>query len=147
MITLKLDNASRAAVLSIIDQDVNVQRGIRQGFFKAGDLMKKTLRNDIIRGSKTGRVYRIRRGKRIKNHQASAAGETAANLSGVYQKSIGYKIKGASQMEFGSSADYAEYLEKGTSRMAARPGLGNTLDATSGDIVSILESEIRKAIL
>lgn len=146
MIKVTIDDASRKVVLDIIAQDRNVQRGIRQGMFKAGDLLKKTMRNEIIRGQKTGRVYRIRRGKTIKNHRASAAGETAANLSGTYQKSIGYKLRGWESLEFGSTAEYAGYLEEGTSRMDARPGIGNTVSEVSGDIVSLVEQEIRKSI-
>lgn len=146
MIKATIDESSRRVVLDIIAQDRTVQRGIRQGMFKAGNLLRKTMRNEIIRGQKTGRVYRIRRGKKIKNHRASAAGETAANLSGAYQKSIGYKLRGWEELEFGSTVEYAGYLEEGTSKMDARHGIGNTVQEKSGDIVSLLEQEIRKAI-
>jgi len=149
MIKVTMDSKSMAAVIQIIEQDVNVQRGIRQGMFKAGNLLKKTMRNEILRGQKTGKVYRIRRGKRLLNHTASSPGQTAASVSGIYQKSIGYQLKGWEQLEFGSQgsdAEHAAFLENGTSRMSPRPGIKNTVQTNSGDIVSLLENEIRKAI-
>ena len=52
MIKATLDESSRRVVLDIIAQDRTVQRGIRQGMFKAGNLLRKTMRNEIIRGQK-----------------------------------------------------------------------------------------------
>lgn len=69
---------------------------------------------------KTGNIYIIE-GKR---HQASAAGETPAILSGDLVRSLAYSIK-RNQIEIGArrNVDYAKYLEQGTDKMAPRPYL------------------------
>lgn len=146
MISIESSGSTRSAIQSIIDQDVRVQRGLRRGLMNAGKMLKKNMQQEILRGVKTGRVYRIRRGNRVKNHRASAAGETAANISGTYRKSVGFQAHGYDELEFGASADYAKYLEEGTSRMAERPGLRNTIEAHTGDIEKMLEEAVFKAI-
>ena len=65
---------------------------IREGFFQTGGQLKKYANEKILRGVKSGRLYRIRRGKIIKNHRASAPGETHANLSGTLRRSLGWKV-------------------------------------------------------
>ena len=125
------------------------QRAVRRAFFVIGHQLVKTAKEQVLKGPKTGRIYRIKRGKRYKNHQASAAGESPANLSGELRKSIGFEIKGSEQLEFGSGrggVKYARYLEEGTKKMAPRPLLGNAFAAEQSQIQQIFSNEIQKAL-
>lgn len=82
----------------------------------------------------TGAVY-VRDGKM---HRASAPGQPPAKDTGTLQSSIEYKVtKDGETISglIGSSADYAIYLEFGTSRMAARPFLRPVLENNKEEIV------------
>jgi len=125
------------------------QQAVRKAFFVIGHQLVKTAKEQVLKAPKTGRIYRIKRGKRYKNHQASAAGESPANLSGELRKSIGFEIKGSEQLEFGSGrggVKYARYLEEGTKKMAPRPLLGNAFAAEQSQIQQIFSNEIQKAL-
>lgn len=130
-----------------IDRDF--VRGVRQAWFKIGGILLKQVRQDINHKPKSGRLYRLRKGKRWVNHRASAPGETPANLSGTYRRSMGFQIQGWRRMEFGSrsgTAPYARFLETGTSRMKARPGIGNALNAQQNRVRSEIDNAIRGAL-
>jgi len=130
------------AVLSINNASHNTRRGMRQGWFAVGALLKKRANEQILKKPKSGKLYKYKGRK----HRASAAGESPANRSGTYRKSIGYKIKGYSQLEFGARAPYAGYLEKGTVKMKPRPALKNAIDFETGRIQSVLSNELKKAL-
>ena len=136
---------NRRVVLRIKNLDAATDRGIRQGFFRLGARLKAELQKEVLVKNKTGRVYR--RGRR--RHRSSGAGQTPANLTGNYRKNIGFQIRGATQMQFGihDGAPYAVFLEEGTSKMEARPGLGNAVKAVSRDARSLLESSLRTELL
>ena len=145
------DRVSRNIVVSLERIDENTRRGIRQGFFRLGSSLVRTSSKQILdRSKKTGRIYRIRRGQRIRRHQASAPGQSPANLSGKYRRSFGFKIKGFQEMKFGSGLamkeDYPEYLEKGTRKMKPRPGLGNAVDAEERNSITYFETEIARNV-
>lgn len=110
---------------------VATRAGIRFGLYNLGKDLKKTINKEILdKKSKRGIVYivRGRRGQgRKRKHRSSAPGQTAANITGDYRRSVGYNVSGTSFLEFGASAEYAKFLELGTKRMAARPGLRNAM--------------------
>lgn len=56
-------------------------------------------------------------------HQSSAPGQPPANLSGKLKRSFSYLVRGYDEIEWGSSAPHAVFLEEGTDRMEARPFL------------------------
>lgn len=146
---IQLEGGSIITVRRIKEIDRQFLVGIRRGLFKAGHILTKTLKNEILRGTKSGRIYKIRRGRRTVNHRASAPGETPANRTGALRKSAGFQIHGTEKLEFGyreGSADYSPFLETGTSRMAPRPGLKNAIRAESGNIRNELQNEIGKAL-
>lgn len=72
----------------------------------------------LMTGAKHGRIYR-KKGGRI--HQASAPGEPPAVDTGHLIGSIQTVIKSPIEAEIIIPAEYAQALEFGTSRMAARP--------------------------
>src|SRR3546814_6776743 len=73
----------------------------------------------IHNGRRTGRVYTFRGRK----HQASAPGEVPANRTGRLANSVDYEATGHHTLVFGERAEYAGWLENGTTRMAPRPNL------------------------
>ncbi len=130
------------------------KRGLRQGMFKSGQTLIGSANQEILKGSKTGRVY-IRRDKtgRRRRHQTSAPGETHANLTGTLRKSLSFQLRGSSEIEFGygvssgkSAPEYARFVEFGTTRMKARPSLKNALNAEQGNITQHFEREITESL-
>lgn len=69
-------------------------------------------------GAATGRIYK-RKGK---SHQASAPGQYPASDTGLLMRSIRSELL-PMQATVGTNLVYGQYLEFGTSRMAARPWL------------------------
>lgn len=129
------------------------KRGIRQARFKVGHGLIAAASQEILKGPKTGRIY-IRRDRigRRRRHQASAPGETHANLSGDLRKSLSFQIRGSDSMEFGygvsgpkEAPPYAEWVEFGSTRMKARPSLRNAIRAEQGNTIKHFEREIIKA--
>lgn len=146
-ITLNGGSIKVAADLKNLDR--RAIQGLRRGWDAAGRVWLKSIRNEVLRGTKSGKVYKIRRGKSKRNHRASAPGETPANRSGAYRKSMGFQIHGWKALEVGSregSAGYSMFLEKGTSRMKPRPGIKNAITAESATIQKDVENELRKAL-
>lgn len=121
----------------LADPTNNVRRSIRQGFFLLGKDLRKTASEEILHGKKSGRVYYIRtRSGRRRRHQASAPGESHANITGETRRSIGWHVDGWHSLTFGygvddrgPAPDRAEWLEFGTGRMRARPSLQNAMNA------------------
>jgi len=135
MMDVKMQPGGDAVLLRIQNAGQITKRGIRQGFFSLGKDLKATANEDILRKPKKGHTYIVRGPSgRKRRHVASAPGESHANLSGKLRRSIGWKVSGAENMEFGYGAgpdeapDYADFVENGTSRMAARPSLRNAVD-------------------
>lgn len=146
-VEIKADPRNRKVFVNISNIRNATSRGLRQGFFQFGNDLKRTASKQILKKPKGGRVYRIKRGTRIINHRASAPGESPANLTGKYRKSIGFQIRGASQMLFGagsSTVPYAKWLERGTSRMKSRPGLGNAVKATEKSAINYFSNNIER---
>ena len=142
------DKSNKRVDTQLNDLNDLTRRGIRRFWFALGKTLTKSFNQAVLAKPRAGRVYKVRRGKTTRRHVASRPGETPANLSGNYRKSIGYQIRGTMEMQFGNSAEYAGFLENGTSRMAERPGLGNAVDDTEGealqDASNILERELTR---
>ena len=75
---------------------------------------------------KSGRFYKVSRTGR--RHQASAPGQAPAVLTGFLTNSIQSAFPKATEGIITIGAEYAEYLERGTSRMARRPFVQPALD-------------------
>lgn len=149
MISIKQDSRNQKVFIQIKRMDEATRRGLRQGFFQYGKDLQKTASRQILAKPKGGRTYLVRRGKTTRRHVASAPGESPANLSGAYRKSIGFKIYGSTNMHFGagsSKVPYAVFLEKGTSRMKPRPGLGNAVRTTQRNAMRYFRDSIRREL-
>ncbi len=85
----------------------------------AAGLVRETAVTSILQGAKTGIIYT--RGT-SPPHQASAAGEPPANDSGYLAQNIFISMDGDGLgADVESRAEYSEFLEFGTTKMAARP--------------------------
>ena len=130
------------------------KRGLRQGMFKAGQSLIAEANREILKGQKTGRIY-IRRDRigRRRRHQASAPGETHANLTGELRKSLSFQAHGSSELEFGygvssgkDAPEHGKFVEFGTTKMKPRPSLRNALNAEQSNLTEHFEREILKAL-
>lgn len=97
-------------------QSVGVASGV--GLRKAGVFLQRQTVRTLTTGKRTGRIYIING----RPHQASAAGEAPAKQTGRLAKSVGHNVI-TKRLTVGETAPYAGDLERGTSRMAARPHL------------------------
>ena len=122
----------------------NTHFGIEKAFWQSGKDITAEFSKQVLAKTKTGRLYIIRKRK----HRASAAGETPANITGNYRKSIGFIVNQGTtpQLTIGNSAEYAGFLELGTSRMRPRPGLRNSISASERDIIRNLSTDIFEAL-
>ena len=95
----------------------------------------------ILHGPKTGRVY-LRDGIA---HQASSPGEAPANDTGTLASSIqpDYAVDTTDRKETNvtARAEYAGFLEEGTTRMEKRPFMKRAFDENKSKIMAM----IRKA--
>jgi len=117
--------------------------GIEKAFYFVGKTLVSEFNRQVLAKDKTGRIYirRTRSGAK-RRHRASAPGETPANRTGNYRRGIGFRVQGSKQLVFGNEVEYAGFLEIGTSRMGARPGLSNAIVASERSIIRNLADEI-----
>jgi len=124
LMTLKFttDRSSKKVLASLKNVKADSIYGIEKFWWALGKDLKASANKAILARPRQGRVYtsRNKAGAR-RRHTASRASESPANRSGVYRKSIGFDVQDWENMEFGAGAEYAGYLENGTSRMAPRP--------------------------
>ena len=151
---IKVDPDNLRAEIAIKGLSKLTQRGLNQAFFDIGKDLKKTA-DTLIKDKtkKTGRVYIVRLNGRLHRHQASAPGESPANLTGKLRKSLGYVVSGSNRIDFGaggrdSKVNYAKDLEQGTRKILKRPYLISSITANERNfekhIISRLEKEFKK---
>lgn len=118
------------------------EAGIAAALHEIGADSVREVRRLIKDGQKTGRVYTFR-GRR---HQASAPHEAPANRTGRLMESSSYQVHGAFQAEVGEEAEYAQFLENGTKRMAPRPHLLKAANNRALQAMIILEMAVGERI-
>lgn len=96
----------------------------------------------ILRGSKTGRIYKRGAG----THRASAPGEAPANDLGFLAANIKVDMTGKFQSNVRSLAPYSVHLEYGTQKMAARPFLRPAGDAVKANAKQVFDAYISEAL-
>lgn len=163
MLTIEIREAKSNEVVyaKLTTYQKRIKRSVRRGFFRYGKLLKSTASKNILdKSKKTGRIYfRTIKGGARRRHQASAAGETHANLSGALRRSLAWKVPAASNtLFFGYGLNkpapiYAKWVEFGHKnrnktkpRVEARPSIQNTINATKGDAEKFLEQEVKKEL-
>ena len=142
----KADIGNRRILLDLGRHPQRIRVGIRQGFFALGRELRDGVRQKIKEGPTTGRLYRIK-GRR-RRHRASAPGEAPANLSGKLRASVGFDIRGTTQMEFGyrDTVGYGGFLEVGTKNMDPRPALTPQVNESAKNARTHFDREIQKAL-
>jgi HK97 gp10 family phage protein len=121
--SVALDNMFRAAEKAVNDSANNVA---------------KEMKKSILTGSKSGRQYFIK-GRR---HQSSAPGQSPANSTGQLVRSIKVKKTNNGQ-EVTIDAEYAAFLEYGTSRMRPRPFIMPALMKVKKNLLSKLKGLVK----
>lgn len=148
MLKLDVDRGNKRVLTQLAQSDDATRRGIRQFWFALGKTLLKSFNRAVLQKPRSGRVYLTRKNGRTRRHVASRPGESPANLTGTYRKSADYQLRGANEMLFGVDAPYGAFLENGTRRMKARPGLGNAVAQTEGESIataaSLIERELHK---
>ena len=99
----------------------NTKEGLRRGLLDVAPEIEKEVIRRIKSPPKTGRYYLI--GGRI--HQASAPGESPADLTGELADSVGSEVSSPTQLIIGDRAEHGRWMELGTTdgRIAPRPHL------------------------
>lgn len=134
------------AIESALNIAANTRFGVERALWQSGKDINAEFNRQVLAKDKSGKLYLVRRGRTKRRHRASAPGQTAANISGNYRKSRDFNVDGAHQLTIGNTAKYAGFLELGTSRMKARPGLANSIKASERDIIRNLSGEIEDAL-
>ncbi len=143
---LKEDPGNRKAEFQIDNTIQLTKRGIRQGFYNVGKNLKASANKDILAKDKTGIIRIIRRGKVRRRHQASAPGQTFANLSGAARRTLGFDVRGGSELEFGFRKNQETFYTKILETSLNRPALGNAVKKEQGNSIMIMEREAKKAL-
>lgn len=89
-----------------------VENGIKKALTQIGTLIVKETQKGIKNPPKSGRTYG--------SHRASKAGEYPANKTGNLRRSVNFEVKNKNKMVVGATADYAVFLEEGTSKIDPR---------------------------
>jgi len=150
--SIEMDRASRKVVDRINHLNKLTRSGVEFAAYMTAKGLVKTTSAEILRKPKGGRVY-IRRDRigRQRRHIASAPGETHANMTGKLRRSLSFKV-GSNQLEFGygvfknDAPYYAQSVEFGKHRTAARPSLRNGIKAERRNFQNNFEREIGKRL-
>lgn len=153
MIKVKAGSDNEKTMKFLYELPVDLTKAIRQGFYTSGKQLVADLNKDM-KAPKSGRTYKVYRGvsgklKKPKLHVASAPSETPAIITGKFRKSVDFAVRGNRTLEFGaneSAPEYAEFLEKGTSKMQAREPFKRTVLKLKDKIKSNIDIQLKKAM-
>jgi hypothetical protein len=154
MIKVSEGNQNEKTMKFLYEMPVELTRAIRKGFYISGRQLVENLNKDM-KLPKSGKSYKVYRGiggsklKKSRVHIASAPNETPAIITGKFRKSVDFAVRGNRTLEFGaneSAPEYAEFLEKGTSRMQARKPFERTVLKLKEKIKSNIDIELKKAL-
>lgn len=153
MIKVKAGSDNEKTMKFLYELPVDLTKAIRQGFYISGKQLVADLNKDM-KAPKSGRTYKVYRGvsgklKKPKLHVASAPSETPAIITGKFRKSVDFAVRGNRTLEFGaneSAPEYAEFLEKGTSKMQAREPFKRTVLKLKDKIKSNIDIQLKKAM-
>jgi hypothetical protein len=153
MIKVKAGTNNEKTMKFLYELPVELTKAIRKGFYTSGKQLVADLNKDM-KAPKSGRAYKVYRGvsgklKKPKIHVASAPSETPAIITGKFRKSVDFAVRGNRTLEFGanqSAPEYAEFLEKGTSKMEAREPFKRTVIKLKDKIKSNIDIQLKKAL-
>lgn len=114
-----------------------VEVSVSAALMAGGYVLEAAVKQDMAQ-PKAGRFYG--------RHQASAPGESPAMDSGVLAASIGTEADGERSVVVGTNSEYAEPLEFGTARMAARPFMGPNAEAKRDEIAEAARAMLKQIV-
>jgi len=107
-----------------------------------GLLVMNTAKQRILKGPKTGRIYK--KSNPVRLHQASAPGESPASDTGTLVSRIVMEVDEQKlEATVGTTVWYAKFLELGTRLMEARPFLTPALDEKKDQLVGLLRKIVK----
>lgn len=127
-VTLKINSVALDDMFRAAEKAVN----------ESANNVAKEMKKSILTGSKSGRQYFIK-GRR---HQSSAPGQPPANSTGQLVRSIKVKKINNGQ-EITIDANYAAFLEYGTSKMRPRPFIFPALMKVKKNLLTKLKGLVR----
>ncbi len=109
-----------------------------QAFVKLAAQKIRQRMRDRMTGSRTGRLYR-RSGNSgfARMHRASAPGESPANDTGAYSRSLAVLMRSSLEAQIVTNLGYPAVLER-MNRPLARPSVDETLPDLAHDLTRIL---------
>lgn len=110
-------------------------KAVGRVLYVGADTIRAHAFREISRGSVSGA-----------GHVPSAPGEYPNRDTGVLQAGLRAELVKPLVAEVSSNAPYANALEFGTSRMAARPYMRPSRDAKAGEVREMLVSEVNKIV-
>ena len=143
-IRIEVDLAQWAKEMQRMERDRS--DGLMKAAVAGATVIKGEMRVLIAHSPATGRVYM----HGTIPHQASAGGEPPATDTGNLVNGItvqeGQRSKETAEAMVGPTAEYAEALERGTSRMAARPYMRPAVDNNMDRIATAVDAQLKKAL-
>lgn len=140
MIRVKGDPKNQRVFIGLDRITRKHKKAIRDSSFDIGRKSRKDTRRNILTGRKTGVTYNVSG----KVHQASAPGESPANMTRKLARSVDYDVRGHKQVEFGYKELYGEFLEEGTRYMDKRPNLRKVLDDNTQTFINYMVRSYRE---
>lgn len=126
--------------MTITNNTTKVKAAFGKNSRKAVEAAAIEWRNGIVQcltGERSGKTYR-RPGTKAP-YRASRPGEAPASVTGRLRSSYRVRVLSNTEAEVGSPLDYAEKLEKGTSRMLPRPHIEPGFQKKRGEIENALQ--------
>lgn len=122
----------------------NVKEGVRRGLLSVAPMIVRDVVRRIKSPPKTGRLYRI--GGTL--HQASAPGESPADLTGELAEKVGSDVPSFDKMIIGDGADHGKWMEEGTDdgRIEPRPHLKPAVLSMEREIVQEIRNGVHKEL-
>jgi hypothetical protein len=134
MIVVKEDKRNKKTFITLSKLPDRTQRFLSGALHQIGKENVVEMRKRIRSKDKTGRLYTIAG----RHHRASSPGQFPASRSGTLARTVKYKVRGVSQVEFGDTVPYGVFLEEGTKNMAPRPHIEKTVKLKERDTYNAL---------
>ena len=120
-----------------------IQTAVKEAIGDATQMVRNEVKRLVLETPKTGRLYPYRGGI----HQASAPGESYANMSGnALAKTVTYQENNGMTGVVSAEAEYAGFLEFGTTKMAPRPTYRPALENKTDEIVQTINNKIKSVL-
>lgn len=123
------------------DAIASIEGGVAKNVRAAADHYRSALTKTLLKGPRTGRMYRVPGGtKRL--YTASAPGEAPAPRTGRLANSFEVVPRTRFRVLVGSPLEYARFLEVGTRHIAPRPYFRRTFNEERPTLRRLLSRKV-----